>query len=139
MTLKCTRARKSNHCQDGGGVRGYGSLLMLGYLMREVQNLEESGDLVGGEHKSSFDPRAIPSNNYQDDAPGELNAARAPKLGGMQTIPTIPVARSRFIPFKKKYLPGPQKQGLGDLLKPSWNGYYPCHYFDYIGGTSTGG
>lgn len=24
-------------------------------------------------------------------------------------------------------------------LKPAISGYLPCHYFDYIGGTSTGG
>jgi hypothetical protein len=69
---------------DGGGVRGYSSLLILQALMQKIENLETSDNKYGPAVRSSY---VYPWNvEYSDDSM-----------------------------------------------------FYPCHYFDYIAGTSTGG
>ncbi len=69
---------------DGGGVRGFTSLLLLNELMRVVGMLEREAD------------------------PNAVSSAYSPWMDSK---------------------PNDEKQ----------LGYKPCHYFDYIGGTSTGG
>lgn len=66
---------------DGGGVRGYFSLLVLEDLMREIQRQEQ----LDGDIQHSFHPCDRPADFLGEDVP-----------------------------------------------------FLPCHYFDYIGGTSTG-
>ncbi|KAF2973369.1 hypothetical protein GQX73_g231 [Xylaria multiplex] len=75
---------------DGGGVRGYWSLLVLQHLMLVIKEFETAED---GTIRSSFHPCEKPDNVSQLS---NLNNAAA------------------YTPF------------------------LPCHYFDYIGGTSTG-
>jgi len=74
---------------DGGGVRGYFSLLVLQKLMEWVKICEDAAARAAGkECLSSFSPCPVPANLSHLD----------------------------------RYQP-----------------YLPCHYFDYICGTSTGG
>ncbi|KAH6618082.1 patatin-like phospholipase-domain-containing protein [Chaetomium sp. MPI-SDFR-AT-0129] len=72
---------------DGGGIRGYSSLIILRALMREIERIEKS-----------LEPRA--SASTQTDR-----------------IPNDQIPE--------------------DVLKDGQ--YLPCHYFDYIAGTSVGG
>ena len=80
---------------DGGGIRGYYSLLHLQTLMMYIETEEKKRDQdedeklgrTGVHEKSSFAPCGEP-----------LNVSHCPK----------------------------------------YTHYLPCHYFDYIGGTSTG-
>ncbi|KAI0406026.1 acyl transferase/acyl hydrolase/lysophospholipase [Xylaria palmicola] len=78
---------------DGGGVRGYWSLLVLQHLMREIRRFEIAED---PRTQSSFHPCQRP--DFVSHLVGANNVDN----------PT-------------EYTP-----------------YLPCHYFDYIGGTSTG-
>jgi hypothetical protein len=121
-------------------VKGYGSLLILRYLMREIQRLEEDTRTEGGVHPSSFHPFSI-KNAITEETSGELRPGATDlgmEMGGQQEIPNIPAVRSRRFPWRKKVEPATE-ENLKELLKPKWEGYLPCHYFDYIGGTSTGG
>ncbi|KAH3957851.1 hypothetical protein HBI62_038030 [Parastagonospora nodorum] len=87
---------------DGGGVRGYGSLLMLRVLMKAIRDIEQEPTHPDGKHFTSFHP--------------------------LEDISTSLESISR------------EHSPMADsLLGPSIADYLPCHYFDYIGGTSTGG
>ena len=72
---------------DGGGIRGYSSLMILRALMREIERLERS-----------LEPKAL-SSTHTDRIPRDQ-------------IPD-------------------------DVFREGQ--YLPCHYFDYIAGTSVGG
>lgn len=87
---------------DGGGIRGYSSLLILKEIMRVVEELEKA---EGDEADSSFHPGAwvTPHNRKNIAAPQN----------------------------------GPLHDGQENMATSSCR-YLPCHYFDYIGGTSTG-
>ena len=84
---------------DGGGVRGYYSLLILKLLMTMVKIIEQSftdGNGVERPANSSFWPHNQP----------------------------LHVSHTAL---------------SGDSDQASRNHYLPCHYFDTISGTSTGG
>ncbi|KAI4183577.1 MAG: hypothetical protein LQ346_006290 [Caloplaca aetnensis] len=83
-------ARKYILSLDGGGVRGYSSLLLLKRLMDEIAGLEAEMNPQAG--TSAFSPLIDLTSLYRDPMMKELEYT-----------------------------------------------YRPCHYFDYIGGSSTGG
>ena len=75
---------------DGGGVRGYSSLLLLKRLMDEITQIEKKNDPKAS--TSAFSPLIDTTALFSDPAMKELEGT-----------------------------------------------YRPCHYFDYIAGSSTGG
>ncbi|KAI4109374.1 MAG: hypothetical protein L6R37_000531 [Teloschistes peruensis] len=83
-------ARKYILSLDGGGVRGYSSLLLLKRLMDEVADLEKKCNAQA--NTSAFSPLIDSTSLFSDP-----------------------------------------------MMKELENTYRPCHYFDYIGGSSTGG
>ncbi len=85
-------ARKTILTLDGGGVRGYSSLLILRQLMEIVAKLEQSAD---------------------------------PKATSSAYSPLVDCLQNQSLPLSN------------DTNSTSF--YLPCHYFDYISGTSTGG
>ena len=92
--------RKNILTLDGGGVRGYSSLLILRALMEEIANVEQAEN---AEAKfSAYSPFV--------DCSSEQNSA--------------PFTNSKF------------DDGARGNKSAA---YRPCHYFDYIGGSSSGG
>lgn len=85
--------RKTLLSLDGGGVRGYSSLLILQRLMKEIGKLEMESDS------------------------GAISSAYSPLV---DCLPDVSLAAS----------PNETRPALE---------YLPCHYFDYVGGASTGG
>ena len=83
--------------QDGGGIRGYSTLLILKELMRKIADLECHHPEPA---TTSFHPLLPP---YQP--PGSCSSSNS-------------------------------EQSVGSEIASDW---LPCHYFDYMAGTSTGG
>lgn len=92
---------------------------MLKRLMEKVEELESDANRADGAHGSSFDPYPEPQSK--------------PNVGRSATEPTN---RSKNNGQQKK---NTFSDELRNSLKPKYSGYLPCHYFDYIGGTSAGG
>jgi len=111
-------------------VRGYGSLLMLQVLMKKVEDIEKSTTQPGGSHESSFcpydAPKSVPNGDYGQATNG--TPVEAGRTGRTNTKNSTVRLNSRS-----------PTVAVNPQLTPSLSGYLPCHYFDYIGGTSTGG
>ena len=94
---------------DGGGIRGYGSLLILRALMEKV-GIEERR--IDPDVKSSFSPYMYKPTKIGFGKPYTENIDS----------------------FEANIVRGTNLSGLSsDSL------FLPCHYFDYGAGTSTGG
>ncbi|MCJ1394320.1 hypothetical protein MMC18_007198 [Xylographa bjoerkii] len=92
--------RKAVLTLDGGGIRGYSSLLVLRELMRKIEKLEREHCM--GSAETSFHPLS-PASSTASDSSNENEAST-----------------------------------ILEKIKPKAL-FLPCHYFDYIAGTSTGG
>ena len=97
---------------DGGGIRGYWSLLALQKLMNHIAECEQNQPDDPAPH--SFHPEAWPRHVSQ-----------------------VPRDEEKEPPAQHVYDPSDEKERFDELL-PSRR-YLPVHYFDYIGGSSTGG
>ncbi|KAL8647250.1 MAG: hypothetical protein Q9210_005670 [Variospora velana] len=103
---------------DGGGIRGYGSLLILRELMNRIGDEEHRLDALEGQPgktESSFSPGL-----YKPVLPERRRTTSENSLTDDPTATTDP-DRSSI-------------EGL-----PNSSLFLPCHYFDYAAGTSTGG
>ena len=95
---------------DGGGIRGFSSLLILRRLMEYIEEMEVNG-YGGAETGADTQWKAADSSYHPhpwEDPATEAGDTCGSSAAGKQTV-TI---TSRYL---------------------------PCHYFDYVGGTSTGG
>jgi hypothetical protein len=109
-----TLANESNE-SDGGGIRGYWSLLVLERLMQHVANAEQklwqdtaSNDALPG--CTSFYPFQFP--DHTSHAPYASDEKSRIAIAGDAA------ARLKLTDASRRFL--------------------PCHYFDFICGTSTG-
>ncbi|KAL9044610.1 MAG: hypothetical protein Q9214_002264 [Letrouitia sp. 1 TL-2023] len=95
--------RKTLLTLDGGGVRGYSSLLILQQLMKTISSIEQENPNV----RSSVHPLKPKDYEYRRDIERRTTGESPPELAFEHASES-----SRYL---------------------------PCHYFDYIAGTSTGG
>jgi hypothetical protein len=95
---------------DGGGIRGYSSLLMIAALMKYIGEAERSGE-YGDPHRSSFFPSKQPLEN---------NASTTRKSFSKQK--TTSKTRPKEISASKL------EKGTNDL-DGLLTSYLPCHYF----------
>ena len=108
---------KSDLGPDGGGIRGYGSLLILQDLMNKIGNLEKDLDKTT---ESSFSPCDYKSTVAE---PASTSGGSANPL---PLDPTEPTAIDAVGPTESHNLPNSAL-------------FLPCHYFNYAAGSSTGG
>lgn len=109
---------------DGGGIKGYSSLILLRTLMREIAALEQS---LQPPAYSSADPTG--NKNYYFTESDEYF------YGAGTEMPEC----ERAVKLREgKLKVGDLKVDVpGDTLRAGE--YLPSHYFDYIAGTSVGG
>jgi len=96
-------------CTDGGGIRGYASLLIIAVLMKYIGEAERSGN-YGEPHLSSFCPSSKPHEHK-----GSTSMSLSKQVSSFKT--------------NKKGKPSlGDEEGASDPegLLPA---YLPCHYF----------
>ncbi|KAL8690818.1 MAG: hypothetical protein Q9224_004317, partial [Gallowayella concinna] len=102
---------------DGGGIRGYGSLLILQELMNRIGEEEKRLDALEGKGMktvSSFAPWTYRPTSLEKPRSSSIGLA---KPGN--TNDDAAASNTEALPNSSLFL--------------------PCHYFDYAAGTSTGG
>lgn len=92
-------------CADGGGVRGYSSLLILRELMDQIKRLETR-------EANPAESSAHPLQHRAREPLQPVRTRTSTLRPNRDSTSSVAEARSQFL---------------------------PAHYFDYIGGTSTGG
>jgi hypothetical protein len=122
---------------DGGGIRGYASLWMLKILTDTIERIEKDNPEP---HDLSFWPNI--------EIPPRPNGGTPHREQNIQRTDTLPSPEPTSEPRLNKFLrrrtngSSSESQALQDHVKLDFSkteGYLPCHYFDYIAGTSTGG
>ncbi|KAL8957751.1 MAG: hypothetical protein Q9193_005056 [Seirophora villosa] len=101
---------------DGGGIRGYGSLLILQELMNKIGDEEKRHDVLDGQ----------PGKTESSFAPGLYKPQRRRTTSDSSLIDDDPTTATNTSRSDIKSLPNSSL-------------FLPCHYFDYAVGTSTGG
>ncbi|RMZ89322.1 hypothetical protein DV736_g3458, partial [Chaetothyriales sp. CBS 134916] len=94
---------------DGGGIRGLSTLLIIRELMLEIADIEKN---PWPSAKTSGDSEQLDSANVQREMRELLQQVPSQKGGGQQASSSSSGEEFEFL---------------------------PCHYFDYMAGTSTGG
>ena len=102
---------ESNAISDGGGIRGFWSLLALRQLMDLIYAFEIHHP---ERHLHSFHPKPFPRD-------------------ASQVLLSKTEKRYKRIHTPDDNIPDKEVEALDPARR-----YLPCHYFDYIGGTSTG-
>lgn len=130
---------------DGGGIRGYSSLLILKALMHEVWLLEqyfdeeEHGPMVASPTSAGTES---PRGRYGYETPNAQAGASDSARPSSVPAQTSPLA-NEVVPSQE----APTDVLLQDDLTTSQTArkaiseeeLLPCHYFDFLYGTSTGG
>lgn len=100
--------------EDGGGIGGYGSLLILKALMDKI-----------GDEEMRLDPQTE-SSSYPC-----MYKPRSNKTDGESHLSSTWLSKTSDA---DENIVATSTQGLPNSAR-----FLPCHYFTYIGGTSTGG
>jgi hypothetical protein len=132
----------ANCIRDGGGIRGYSSLLIVKELVTHIARIEQEPPEVA---LSSYHPQS-PIERQPDYAQEE----RREEIGGSSFKKWLDKIRGRHLiaamERNGQYTldesggdPGLSEIATEIRARHNRNQYLPCHYFDYVGGTSTGG
>lgn len=107
---------------DGGGIRGYSTLLILKDLMAKIA--EEEQRISPAASSSAF--------------PYTLNSGRQDDTSQRTSLSTSPRSTTASVQLNSSPTPvHPTHSASVNTSRSSQ--FLPCHYFDYIAGTSTGG
>jgi hypothetical protein len=137
--LNVTRMKRKLIVSEGGGTRGYASLSMLQFLMDRIKEIE-----------TSERPHAKLVERMIDDP--DIVANWTPHLSSfgpvLEQLPAAPSLLRKTTQASHKSMrrkkTGEAEEEEDDTLrfakiKEKKGVFLPCHYFDYVGGTSTGG
>lgn len=135
----CTKSKRKLIVVEGGGTRGYASLSMLRVLMEQIREIETS-------EKPHTRLIAYTANDGPD-----VVANWTPHLSSfgpmLEQLPVTPPLLRNSTKTSQKQM---KRKKTGETeeaedtsrfakIREKKGRFLPCHYFDYIGGTSTGG
>lgn len=133
-----TQSKRKLIVVEGGGTRGYASLSMLRVLMEQIREIETD---------KKPHTRLIA---YMDNDP-DFVANWTPHLSSfgpmLEQLPVTPPLLRNSTKTSQKQM---KRKKTGETeeaedtsryakIREKKGRFLPCHYFDYIGGTSTGG
>lgn len=136
--LTGTQLKRRLIAVEGGGTRGFASLSMLRVLMDQIREIETA---------ENPHTRLV---RYTEDDP-DIVANWKPHLSSfgpiLEQLPTeFPLLRNTTRTSQKKgkrkkmgKAEGEENANRVAQIRKKKDVFLPCHYFDYIGGTSTGG
>lgn len=117
---------------DGGGIRGYSSLLILKEIMKEVEVIERK---IDANVDSSFHPLKYMAPHNKPTLPRKRAWRRKEKISTRESSP-VSVSQGNTSSRSLEYSRLSDDRGSSISAEPCR--YLPCHYWDYIAGTSTG-
>lgn len=131
----------NNFLKEGGGTRGFASLLMLQKLMESIAKLEQSDVIPPGISGIDWEPH---ESSFGPNPPVTLQNRRQTTHTSIQEPYGDPVERSGsgFLSTRRNgngIDANVRRERTYNELQTHTGKYLPCHYFDYVGGTSTGG
>jgi len=108
---------------------------MLKILMDAIEKIEKEHE---DPHESSFWPYVEEDHTMNGTIESSSNDSAEPTAlqSRVQTTSTLTTLRNGFKRRTNELVP-PNSNTPSECGK--YEGYLPCHYFDYIAGTSTGG
>lgn len=146
--------------KDGGGIRGYSSLLIMRRLVdfigeeelsrHQQENKSRTNDeglSTQADNFSSYDPLPFPSD-VVESAPSDDDMI---EIKGLKMFSQLWPRKRHMVPMKPGQSKSSRRRETTNLedqenkeneearARARRSKYLPCHYFDYIGGTSTGG
>ena len=124
---------------DGGGIRGYSSLLILKALMHEIWKWEKELDEAEAEDEEAAMTHS-PDEERKDAAPGAIESEALSEAESKQADATPDHLERK--PTKTAFEHTQDDRLASKTTKRkarSEEELLPCHYFDFMYGTSTGG
>jgi hypothetical protein len=119
---------------DGGGIRGYSSLLILREIMIAIGEIEKELD---ARTESSFHPFPYrPCHNRTWSGKSKRGGAGTTRNTEQNGASEPASMENSALMASGNNRSSPERVVDGDVSKPCK--FLPCHYWDYIGGTSTG-
>lgn len=147
--------RKLIFAQDGGGIRGYSSLLVIQKLMdyivaEELEQHKRDGSYENGneelfqaERFSSYDPLPFPSDPSVIESSDSDDDLKEIEYEDFIIRRWLSKRRKAKFESIRERTSGSEMNGeKGNhraVARTLRSKYLPCHYFDYMCGTSTGG
>lgn len=136
--INVMRMKKKLIVLEGGGTRGYASLSMLRFLMDRIKEIETA------------DRPHARLVEYMLDDPGIVDdwtphlSSFGPDLEQLPTAPPLlrKTTQASHKSVRRKRTGEAEEEDDTDRfekIREKKGVFLPCHYFDYIGGTSTGG
>lgn len=135
---QCDADEERANYSEGGGTRGYASLSMLRFLMDRIKEIE-----TADRPHARLVEYMVNDSDIVDDWTPHLSSF-GPDLEQLPIAPPLlrKTTQASHKSVRRKKTGEAEEEDCTDRfekIREKKGVFLPCHYFDYIGGTSTGG